>query len=954
MSHPLEQKFVALRRHVRRMAAVYGLSVVAAMLLGTLAVLGLIDYLLRFQDLGLRIIASLLVLGVLGWTFYRYLFLTLSVPIDDVVLALRVQRQFPGLKDRLISAVDFLHAIEDDPTAGSASLRGAVVSEATAEAERLDFSAILDPRPMVRATALLIAVCLAVGVLVVLNPSASRVAVARLANPFDNTGWPRTNNLVIRRPVDRVARGQAFQIEVVDARGARMPRDVMVHYRFTGHDGDTVVETDRMVDADGTMIARRENVLRPFSYRVEGGDDRSMPWHDVQVVEPPRIESTVFRLVPPAYTGWPPVTAKRPIRALVGTEVQIVGKTSTPLRSAILCLGGGRRIPAQLSDDGRTFTAEFTVEKTGHCWFELTDRDGLVGGDDDRWEVHAVRDASPTVSIEQPTANLFVTPSAVVPLRIVASDDIALRQIAIVYRRMDTNLPSSNGKGAGDEGGEEVLQKYFETTASRRPHPNPLPEREGASEGERRVIDDRWDLAPLGLKPGMQLTFFATAEDHRPQTGKSNPRNLTVITVEQLQDRITGREKIILAELNRALKIEQGCRAQVESLVARLAELPQVGQAQVDRLQAVGHHQRDVDQILIGRGQSVPMHVAALLADLENNRILSDDVLRRMLVLLAEIDRMGREHLPAIGRELTTALKAAQVELEEPGRAGQSNQPLAGLATAAKHQDAVIASLAELIGQVARWDDYRRFARQMGQLLRQQGDIARRTAEVGRRTLTQELRDLQRQDVVDLNRLADRQLEMARRLDRLLQEMDQAGAEYFQEKQDPSAAKAVEEALELARRLAISGKMRAVGRQIDQNQIGRAATGQKQVDGDLQRVLTILIPSEFSQLQPPEQDQSGAVESRSPEDATQPNPGDIADQMPGDRPAGAVQPRSADDDKTHKPNAVDMRTMMKRLWGELPEHARGRMLQLPTEKFPPKYERQIEAYYRRLADEGSE
>ncbi len=48
------------------MAAVYGLSIATAALLATMAALGLMDYLLRFQDRGLRIIASLLVLGTLG------------------------------------------------------------------------------------------------------------------------------------------------------------------------------------------------------------------------------------------------------------------------------------------------------------------------------------------------------------------------------------------------------------------------------------------------------------------------------------------------------------------------------------------------------------------------------------------------------------------------------------------------------------------------------------------------------------------------------------------------------------------------------------------------------------------------------------------------------------------------------------------------------------------------
>ena len=394
MPHPLEQKIAALRRRVRRMAAVYGLSVVAAALLGTMAALGLIDYLLRFQDRGLRIIASLLMLGVFAWTFYRYVFRALSVRIGDADLALRVQRRFPDLDDRLLSAVEFLHAAEDDPAAGSAALRRAVVAEAAAEAQRLDFSAVLDPRPTIRAGIVMAAACLAAGIFVALDPSAARIAVARLVNPLGKTAWPRTTHLMVRRPVERVARGRAFEIEVVDAQAARLPPEVRIHYRFAGPDGAAVEETERMRYVDAAMVARRENVLRPFSYRVEGGDDQSMPWRDVQVVEPPAVEQVSVRLIPPPYTGWPPTTSQRHIRALVGTIAEITARATKPLRSAVLCIEGGTKVPAKLGGDGCTFTVEFPVEKSGSYWFELTDRDGLSGGSDDRWEIHAVPDCA--------------------------------------------------------------------------------------------------------------------------------------------------------------------------------------------------------------------------------------------------------------------------------------------------------------------------------------------------------------------------------------------------------------------------------------------------------------------------------------------------------------------------------------------------------------------------------
>ncbi len=944
MPHPLEQKIVALRRDVRQMAVLYGMCIVSMALLGMIVAWGLLDYLFRFQDRGLRIIASLSVLGVYGWTLYRCVLVMLWRRLSNTALALRVQRQFPQLGDRLVSAIEFLHATEDDPTAGSAALRRAVVDQATAEAKPLNFASVFDWRPLIRVSMMVCVVGIAVSLLVVLNPSASGIAVTRLVHPLGNTAWPRANHLAIRQPATRVARGRAFQIEVIDALGARLPPEVRIHYRFDGADARAVEETEPMQYVDGAMTTRRDNVLRPFSYRVEGGDDQSMPWLDVQVVEPPAVESLSVRLIPPAYTGWSPTPAERHIRALAGTRVQIAGKTAQPLRSAVLCLEEETKVPARLGDDGCTFTVDFTVEKSGSYWFELTDREGLRGGDNDRWEIRAVPDSPPTVSIEQPTANLFVTPQAVVSIRVAAVDDLAVRDVALLFRRPDSEqekLPSPGtdrrlvGRGAGGEGSsEEQLPLWASAVVSRH---NLLPE---GAEGDRRVVDYRWDLGPLELKPGTQVTFHATAADYLPQTGKSDPRSFSVITAEELQNRIAGREKIILAELERALRIERGCRVQVESLGARLAEPRPLGRAEVDQLQAVEHNQREADQVLTSRGEGVLMHILALLAELENNRLQSDDAQPRMSALLEEIDRLGQQRLPVIGRELSAAVKTGQVALEGQGGATRSDGKIAAsLAAAGKHQDAVIVSIERMIGQLARWDSYRTFPREIGQLLRDQEDAARRTSELGRRTLTQELRDLSPQDVADLKAVAGRQLELARLLDRILQKMAQAGGELREN--DPSTASTIAGALDQARRLGVSGQMRSAGQRIQRNQIGQAAAGQKQIGRDLREVLDILTAA----------NQSEPTISRTPTGAAQPKPSTSDGQPSGEGPDISGSPRPAGDGKVHKPDMDEMRAVMKRLWGELPEHARQQMLQSPVEEFPPKYELLIEQYFRKLAEE---
>ena len=298
MLHPLEQKIVALRRRVRRMAVLYGLSAVAAAVLACMVLLGLVDYLVRFQDRGLRIIASLAVLGVSVWAAYRYLFVAWKMRLGDVDLAVRVQRRFPHFDDRLLSAVEFLHQAEDDPTAGSAALRRAVIAQTTAESEPFDFAEVLDRRPARRAAMLFAAVCMAAGLLVVLDPLASRMAVARLVNPLgkhrlaaeDPPGGSAAGGARGPRP-DVRDRGRRRQ-------GGRLPSEVAHPLSLRGPDGAMTEESERMRFADGAMVARRENVLRPFSYRVEGGDDHSMPWTDVEVVDPPAVESLAIRLVP--------------------------------------------------------------------------------------------------------------------------------------------------------------------------------------------------------------------------------------------------------------------------------------------------------------------------------------------------------------------------------------------------------------------------------------------------------------------------------------------------------------------------------------------------------------------------------------------------------------------------------------------------------------------------------
>jgi len=849
MSHPLTRRIGDLRSRVRRLVTLHAASWILGAVVAVVLVLGLVDYVLRFQDPGIRVLCSLAVLGVLGWTSYRYLILGLNAGLPDVALARRLQQRFPKLGDGLASAVEFLRQPEDDPAAGSVALRRAVIAQATAQTEPLDFRESLVLAPTLRAAITTSAICLVALILALLDPLSSRIALARLVNPFGSTAWPQTFHLTFLEEVRRVAKGQAFAVEVVDENGVKLPSDVRIHYRFENSDGAVVEENERMrfVDAlaaargkngaagrtdprrrHGVMVARRENVTRPFSYRVEGGDDRSMPWIPVEVPDPPAIESLSVTLTPPDYTGWPSEPSEKNVRALVGTRVQITATSTKPLESAFLCMEGGEEIPARLGGpENRSLTAEFVVGRSGAYWFRLADAEGLLAGDDDRWEVRAVPDAPPTVSIEQPSGNVFVTPQAVVPLRVAAKDDLAVHRMELVFSRSDR------------PGEEDSTFPVYEGPS-------------GAELGHNLVPSPwNWELAGLGLAPGTQVTFHATATDYQPLSGQSDPRRLVIITPEELTERIAGRQAAVLSELSRVLEMQKQSRRQVGDLEIRLGEVGRLNQLDVDHLRGAELNQRQVKQTLTSPGDGVPMLILGLLADLENNKVDSPDVERQMVALLDEIDRLDKRHLPTIGRELTAAIKAAQVRLQDqpadsPSDRNETGTPpsppdpavVGSLADARNLQDEVVASLEQMLEELGEWGQYRRFHARISQLLRAQEDLREGTRDLGSRTLTKAPEDLLPEESADLKILAQREFDLARDLDGVEQEMQRAAVQLRET--NPLVADTVSDALHRARELAVAGQMRSAADNVRQNQMGQAIERQAQVIANLRELLDIL------------------------------------------------------------------------------------------------------------------
>ena len=149
----------------------------------------------------------------------------------------------------------------------------------------------------------------------------------------------------------------------------------------------------------------------------------------------------------------------------------------------------------------------------------MEDSDGLTGGADDQWDVQAIADQAPTLVVEQPVGNLFVTPQGEVRLKITANDDLAIHDMALHFSRSD-RTDAEDFAVPLVEGPAEPPKKMAIAVGRR----------------QRRQPDARASL-DVG-RSGLQAGDSSHALDDRqrrylPQTGKSSIRRVTIITQQE-------------------------------------------------------------------------------------------------------------------------------------------------------------------------------------------------------------------------------------------------------------------------------------------------------------------------------------------------------------------------------------------------------------------------------------
>ena len=353
----IESVLRTLRRKIRWYVVLEGTALVVCLLCVLFWIsLGLDWAYFRLSHLELpRWFRALFVVGTVclfAATFLAWVALRSLRSMRTKALALVLERRFPELDDRLITAVELSESTSGRESPLTAAMLSRTVEDVARVSRKLDVGSVFEKRPLRRAVivaAVLIASILGFAFV-------NQEAMARWQRGYLGLAdeyWNRETVLdvkIVVQPGDRIRQFRdgeykhprggdlTLLVEVPegtrpDGREWKVPERVQLAYTLDGGRGSGTLYLSRF--GDRQFRHSMAGLMDGMTFRVHGGDYTNRRPYRVTVVDPPRIDQVLLDCNYPQYTG---LNGRgQNDRRVQGTQI------SLPLETAFLMRATGNK-----------------------------------------------------------------------------------------------------------------------------------------------------------------------------------------------------------------------------------------------------------------------------------------------------------------------------------------------------------------------------------------------------------------------------------------------------------------------------------------------------------------------------------------------------------------------------------------------------------------------------------
>ncbi|MCH8148876.1 MAG: hypothetical protein IH987_12905, partial [Planctomycetes bacterium] len=803
----LIRRLERIRLMVRRRLMVYGVMAVVAGGIASFLAISTLDWLLRLPGL-LRLAGIGMFLAGAAIATLHWVIRPLRAEIGVAEIARQLEIRFSSLRDRLSSTVHFLEHGSSD----SESMTRRVIENTDATIAPMPLESALSLAPTARCGVWLLLSVSALGTILMTAPNWAQTGLYRYIHPFGAIEWPRAVQIVPMTDAEVVAIGESVTVRMAVKRGMRENLRAFVHVR--GPDGE-VVRLAAQQDVDGTFFAIIDAVTTDLEYWFEAGDaDTGSHPFTIRVVRRPEVVAALADVAPPAYAEWQShsthVLTEGPVHAPVGGRVKITIRTSKPIppgasraKAGLRFTNGSYQPLESQASEPSTLTAELEILDDLAFAVELCDEEGFHNRGAAQFEIRAVPDTPPAVSIVAPVAVTESTPSGLVAFSIRVEDDLGISSLALDVERV-----------ADGEHRTVVLTDSLV-----------------ASPDDAHAWLAKMDLHPslFSAVSGDNLVCSAVATDNRPLPGavgqvtRSTPVRIRIISEAEFDTRLRDELAALVGRLRRVLISQSELLDETRSLVRAGRDPPALTAVESERVHGMTGRQTR----LVRRLQETARRFAELKARLERNKTGEATTIQTMEAVTESLWQIaGGEMQRAAGFLLAAGHPALPIIQQE------------ALSDASRNQSSAVEQLRVLLGSMAQLGDFQALVGRTRDLIDRQDEIRSQTQHLGKSLLGKAIESLDAKEAAALRRVQRRQAQLAGDVGQLLARLQRSRA--TPDEQDPSGQEAIDDAIRAARTSKVDGKVKSAAEAIAGNRTAAASIDQKAAAAGLRKMLRAL------------------------------------------------------------------------------------------------------------------
>ncbi|MCX7736009.1 MAG: hypothetical protein N2319_04790 [Candidatus Kapabacteria bacterium] len=554
-------------------------------------------------------------------------------------IALRVGNYYPEIKDRLCNTLQLVGNI--NISAGtSESLTLAAFEEVSKEVKGKDFNVIIEKSKLKKSLIFFLITFIITVLSFTIFQNSLGFAFYRVVNYNQSFNPPAPFKLYLEPLNKTVLRGENVKITVKTS--GNPPEKINLIIKENNQENPD--SYNLKLDKNNNYVFEIATIKNSIEYYAEAEwltDIITTDKGKINVIDLPLIKSLTGKLIYPSYTNLGARNIDEQtteISALIGSRLDfsllsnkdikdakiffvknnfntsnndLTGETAKELKNDTVIIG--------LKSAGNRANGGFTINQSGVFHFEIADKDGQKSTNPIKYNVLALTDEYPRIELIDPTTDVQIGESALLPVRLSVSDDYGITSLKLYYKLLESRYSPPD-------------PKYSNLSI-------PLLSNETSME-----VPYLWDLKKIDISPGDIYEFyFEVADNDRvrgPKTARTKSLLVRLPSIEEALRAVDTDQKKIEEELKKVLKESNELKKQMDELDKELLKnqyKPQLDWKDKKKAEDILKKKEEIQK----KFEQIQQSLDQLNKSLQDNNVLSPETVQKFLELqklMEEVD----------------------------------------------------------------------------------------------------------------------------------------------------------------------------------------------------------------------------------------------------------------------------------------------------------------------------